>query len=149
MAKKKKLGHGTIVNINAVDFLFLEEVTPAEVTRDVVDVTCLDDTAVDSLDSDPPDYGSVAFQGFYDPGSTEDEAIRTFMTNDDISEREATILVKYRLAGTGTAPAASTWTYKTITYIGRLTKFAPQKVKSKEKMLLSVEMKVNQKPVIA
>jgi hypothetical protein len=105
------------------------------------------DEAADSLDSDPIDYGTVSFSGMYDVDSTEDEAILTFMANDDINEREATIAVSFRKTGTGTPPTASTWTYNVITYTGRLTKFAQQKVSQKDKMMLMVEMKVTKKPV--
>ncbi len=147
MPRKKKLGHGTKVTVNAVAFDFLTEFTPPSISRATTDVTVMDDEAVDSLDSDPPDYGSISLNGLYDVDSVEDEAILTFMLNDDISEREATIAVRYRKTGTGTAPAASTWTYNTITYTGRITKFEQQKVTQKDKMMLVIEMKVTKKPV--
>ena len=147
MAKKKKLGHGTLVLINTVLFPFLSEWTPPERSRELVDVTCMDDEAVDSLDGDPVDFGSIALSGFYDPDSTEDAAIETFFDNDDQVDREATVVVKFRKTGTGTAPTASTWTYNIITYVVRLTKIAQQKVGSKEKMMVNIEGKVIRKPV--
>jgi hypothetical protein len=147
MAKKKKLGHGTLVLVNTVVFPFLSEWTPPERSRDIVDTTCMDDEAADALDGDPPDYGNIAFSGFYDPDSTEDAAIETFFDNDDINDREATIAVKFRKTGTGTPPTASTWTYNIITYVVRLTKIAQQKVGSKEKMMVQIEGKVIRKPV--
>lgn len=148
MAKKKKLGHGTIVLINAVAFEFLSEWNPPERSRGIVDVTCLGDEATDALDEDPPDYGSIGFSGFYDNDDTAgDQAIETFFDNDDIADREATIVVKFRKTGTGTAPAASTWTYNTITYVVRLTKISPEKVGSKDKMMVKIEGKVVRKPV--
>ncbi len=147
MAKKKKLGHGTLVLVNTVVFPFLQEWTPPERSRDTVDTTCMDDEAADAYDSDPPDYGNISFSGFYDPDSTEDAAIESFFDNDDVSEREATIAVKFRKTGTGTAPTASTWTYNIITYVVRLTKIAQQKVGSKEKMMVQIEGKVIRKPV--
>jgi hypothetical protein len=125
----------------------LEEWTPPSITRDVVDVTCMEDEAADAVDADPPNYGSVQLSGFFDPDSAEDQAIQDFMVVDNISNREATIVVKFRKTGSGTPPAASTWTYNTITYTGRLVKFEPQKVKQKEKMMLNIEMKVTKKPV--
>ena len=147
MAKKKKLGHGTLVLINSVNFAFLSEWQPPERSRDIVDVTCMDDEATDAVDSDPPDYGSISFSGFYDNDSTEDVAIETFFDNDDIADREATIVVKFRKTGTGTAPTASTWTYNIITYVVRLNKISPEKVGSKDKMMVKIEGKVIRKPV--
>lgn len=147
MAKKKKLGHGTLVLVNAVLFQFLDEWNPPEQSREIVDTTCMDDEAVDGMDGDPVDYGMISFGGFYDPDSTEDAAIYTFFQNDDSVDREATIAVKFRKTGTGTAPAASTWTYNIITYVVRLTKITPQKVGSKEKMRIQIEGKVIRKPV--
>ena len=147
MAKKKKLGHGTLVTINAVLFAFLSEWTPPERSRDIVDTTTMDDEATDALDGDPPDYGSIGFSGFYDNDSAEDQAIEAFFDLDNIANREATIVVKFRKTGTGIPPAASTWTYNTITYVVRLNKIAPQKVGSKDKMMVNIEGKVVRKPV--
>ena len=147
MAKKKKLGHGTLVLVNGVLFAFLSEWNPPERTRDIVDTTTMDDEAADALDGDPPDYGSIGFSGFYDDDSTEDVAIETFFDNDDIADRESTIVVKFRKTGTGTAPTASTWTYNTITYVVRLNKISPEKVGSKDKRMVKIEGKVVRKPV--
>lgn len=149
MAKKKKLGHGTIVVINGTPFEFLSEWNPPERSRGIVDTTCLGDEATDALDEDPPDYGSIGFSGFYDNDSTDDQAIEAFFDNDDIADREATIVVKFRKTGTGTPPTASTWTYNTITYVVRLTKISPEKVGSKDKMMVKIEGKVVRKPVRA
>ena len=149
MAKKKKLGHGTLVTVNAVLFAFLTEWNPPERSRDIVDTTTMGDEAADALDGDPPDYGSIGFSGFYDPDSTEDQAIENFFDNDDIADREATIVVSFRKTGTGTPPTASTWTYNTITYVVRLNKIGQEKVGSKDKMMVKIEGKVIRKPVRA
>ena len=147
MPKKKKLGAGTRVSINGVVFTFFEEFTPPERTRGLTDVTTMEDAAVDSLDHDPPDYGSLKLVGMYDPDDSNDAAIETFFDNDDISEREATIVVSFRRVGTGTPPAASTWTYNVITYTCRITKIAPSGVKRTEGLKVEVEAKVVAKPV--
>ncbi|XZE36545.1 hypothetical protein SH501x_002124 [Pirellulaceae bacterium SH501] len=149
MPKKKKLGAGTRVSINGVVFEFFEEFTPPERSRGLTDVTTMEDDAVDSLDHDPPDYGSLKLVGMYDPDDAGDKAIEDFFDNDDINEREATIVVSYRRTGTGTAPAASTWTYNTITYTCRINKIAPSGVKRTEGIKVEIEAKVTAKPVRA
>lgn len=147
MPKAKKLGHGTLVTINGTNFAFLSEWNPPERSRDIVDTTCMDDEAADAVDSDPPDFGTISFSGFYDNDSAEDTAIETFFDNDDIADRQATIVVRFRRVGTGTPPAASTWTYNLITYTVRLAKISPEKVSSKDKMMVKIEGKVVRKPV--
>lgn len=147
MPKKKKLGHGSQLSINGSAFGFLTKFKPHGVTREMVDVTTLEDDAVDHLDGDPPDFGSITFEGQWDPDDAGDEAIETFILNDDQSEREATLVVKFRKTGTGTAPAASTWTYNTYTYTGRFSKLERMDVESKGKLMLSGELKVTKKPV--
>ncbi len=149
MAKKIKLGAGSKVSINGTAFEFLDEITLPERTRGLTDVTTMEDLAVDSLDHDPPDYGSIKIAGYYDPDSAEDQAIETFFDNDDISERESTIVVSVRKTGTGTAPAASTWTYNTITYTCRINKIAPSGLKRTEGIKVEIEAKVVAKPVRA
>lgn len=147
MAKKKKLGAGTKVTINGTVFAFFEEWTPPERTRGWTDTTTMEDTAEDGLDHDPPNYGELGIMGFYDPDSAEDKAIEDFFDNDDVNEREATIVVSFRKTGTGTWPAASTWTYNTITYTCRIIKIAPSGVKRTEKLGVEVRAKVVARPV--
>lgn len=147
MAKKIKLGHGSKVSINGVIFQFLDEITLPERTRGLTDVTVMEDEAVNSLDQDPPDFGSIKIAGYYDPDSAEDKAIEDFFDNDDINERESTIVVSIRKTGTGTPPTASTWTYNTITYTCRINKIAPGAVKRTEGIKVEIEAKVVAKPV--
>ena len=147
MPKKKKLGHGATVSINASAFGFLMKFKPHGLAREFVDTTCLDDEVVNGLDSDPIDYGTITGEGMWDPEDTGDQAIETFMANDDISEREGTIVCKFRKVGTGTAPSASTWTYDTYTYTGRFLKLERGEVESKGKLTLSWEFRITAKPV--
>lgn len=147
MAKKKKLGHQTKVLVNATAVGFVLEFERNEVTRELTEVTDLESVAVENLDSDPPDYGSISITCAHDPEDTGDIAIETFYLNDDIDEREATIALKVPASRSGTAPSASTVTYTTITYTGRITSLKDSTVKSRDLLTRVIKMKLNAKPV--
>lgn len=146
MPKRKRLGHGAQVTVNGSAVAMLKSFKPSEWKRDAVDVTCMDDTAMDSLDSDPPDYGEIEFTALWDAEDTDDIAIDTYFVNDDVADRSSTVVLKLRNVGTGTAPTASTWTYTTYTYTGRITSVAPAEVSSKTELARTIKMKVNAKP---
>jgi hypothetical protein len=149
MPKKKRLGHGSTVSINGSAFGMLMKFKPHGVSREFVDTTCLEDTVVNGLDSDPVDYGTITGEGMWDHEDTGDQAIETFIVNDDQSEREGTLVCSFRKTGTGTAPAASTWTYTTYTYTGRFLKLERADVESKGKLTLSWEFRITAAPVKA
>lgn len=149
MAVRRRLGHGSTVTVNAVPVAMLKSFKPSARKRDLVDVTVLDDVAVFNIDSDPPDYGEIEFTALWDAADTDLDAIKAFFDNDDTSERDATVVVSIRNTGTGTAPTASTWTYKTFTYTGRITEIAEQSIESKKELSFMFKMKVNAKPVKA
>lgn len=146
MAVRKKLGHGSLVTVNATAVAKLKMFKPSGRKRDLVDVTCFDDAAVDNLDTDPPDYGEIEFTALWDSADTDTTAIENFFDNDDATERSATVVLSIRNVGTGTAPAASNWTYNTYTYTGRITEITPGNVESKTELSYTFKMKVNAKP---
>lgn len=119
---------------------------PSGRKRDLVDVTCFDDVAVDNLDTDPPDYGEIEFTALWDSADADTTAIENFFDNDDATERSATVVLSIRNVGTGTAPTASTWTYNTYTYTGRFTEITYGNVESKTELSITFKMKVNAKP---
>ncbi len=146
MAVRKKTGHGSTVTINAVAVAKLKMFKPSGRKRDLVEVTCMDDAAVYNLDSDPPDYGEIEFTALWDLADTDTTTLESFFDNDDQSERDATVVFSIRNVGTGTAPTASTWTYNTLTYTGRITEINPAQVESKSELAYTLKMKVNAKP---
>jgi hypothetical protein len=130
MARTKKLGHGCTVSINGTAFAKVRKFKPNKVSRAKTETTTFDDSVEQFLDSDPPNVGEIEFEAVWDPEDTEEAAIDGLVLNDDISERETTIAFKIRKTGTGTYPAASTWTYTTITYTGRIEEVDPVEIDS-------------------
>jgi hypothetical protein len=149
LAVRKKTGHGSLVTVNSVAVAKLKSFKWSGRKRDLVEVTCMDDAAVYNLDSDPPDYGEIEFTALWDMADTDTTAIESFFDNDDQSERDATVVFSVRNVGTGTAPTASTWTYNTYTYTGRITEIVPNPVESKTELSYMFKMKVNAKPTKA
>jgi len=147
MAVRKKTGHGSTVTVNATAVAKLKMFKPSGRKRDLVDVTCMDDVAVFNIDSDPPDYGEIEFTALWDLTDTDTTTLESFFDNDDQSERDATVVFSIRNVGTGTAPAASSWTYNTLTYTGRIVEITPAAVESKKELSYTFKMKVNAKPV--
>lgn len=146
MPVRKKTGHGSLVTVNSTAVARLKMFKWSGRKRDLVEITCMDDAAVFNLDSDPPDYGEVEFTALWDMADTDTTAIENFFDNDDQSERDATVVFSVRNVGTGTAPTASTWTYNTYTYTGRITEITPGNVESKTELSYTFKMKVNARP---
>jgi hypothetical protein len=147
MPKLKKLGHGAQVSINAGSFGLLMECNLPKLSRDFVDTTCAEDEFENGLDADPPRAEDVTIVGMWDHTDAGDLAFETSFLNDDISEREATVVIKLRATGSGTAPAASTWTYTTYTMTGRILSIEKGKISSKEKLTLTIVFRPTAKPV--
>jgi hypothetical protein len=131
MARTKKLGHGCTVSVAGTVFAKVRKFKPNKVSRSKTETTTFDDTVEQFLDSDPPNVGEIEFEAVWDVEDAEEALIDNLMMNDDISERETTVVFKIRKTGTGTPPAASTWTYTTITYTGRIEEIDPVEVDSK------------------
>jgi hypothetical protein len=131
MARSKKLGHGCTVSINGTAFGMVRKFKPNKVMRSKVETTTFDDAVEQFLDSDPPNVGEIEFEAVWDPDDADEATIDNIILNDDISERSATIAFRIRKLGTGTPPAASTWTYTTITYTCRIEEVDPVEVDSK------------------
>jgi hypothetical protein len=147
MPRRKLLGHGTQVSINGSAYGLLKTFKPAESTREAIDVTVMEDEITNFYDADPPTVGVITITGFWDPDDAAEIAIDNFFYNDDLTEREATVALRIRNVGTGTAPAASTWTYTTITYTGRITKLSPAEITQKGEVLRTIELQPTARPV--
>lgn len=131
MPRVKKLGHGCAVSINGTAFAMVRKFKPNNITRSKTETTTFDDVVEQFLDSDPPNVGEIEFEAVWDPADTDEALIDNLMLDDDITTRVATVAFRIRLAGSGTPPAASTWTYTTITYTGRIEEIAPVEIDSK------------------
>jgi hypothetical protein len=138
MPKKKRLGHGVKVKVGSTFVGSVRSFKPADITREMVACTDLEDTADDFLDADPPLVGPITFTAGYDPEDTDDTAIDTLMLNDAIDERETTVEFQYRASSTGTAPTPSTWSYKYLRYTGRLQSISPADTSSKTEWLRTI-----------
>ena len=147
MPRRKLLGHGTQVSINGSSYGLLKTFKPAESMRESVDITTMDDEVTKFYDSDPPTLGVITITGFWDPADADEVAIDNFFYNDTLTEREATVALRIRNVGTGTAPAASTWTYSTITYTGRILKLSPAEITQKGEILRTIELQPTARPV--
>lgn len=131
MARTKKLGHGVQVTINATAFGMVRKFKPNKLMRSKTETTTFDDAVEQFLDSDPINAGEIEFEAVWDVADAEEALIDNLMLDDDIAGRVVTVAFKVRLAGTGTSPAASTWTYTTITYTGRIEEIDPVEIDSK------------------
>jgi hypothetical protein len=148
MPKKKRLGHGIKVKVGTLFVGFVKSFKPADITREMVNVTDMESVAEDFLDSDPPMIGQITCSATWDPDdSTGDGAIETLLLNDAIDEREIDMEFQYRASSTGTPPAASVWTYKYVRYTGRLVSIAPAEVTSKGEMLYTITFQPTALPV--
>jgi hypothetical protein len=147
MPKRRKLGHGIQVLFNGTAVGLLKSFKPGGASRESVNVTVIDDEVEQFLDADPPMIKPITFTTMHDREDAGDIALDTFFYNDDITEREATVALKVRNAGTGTAPAASTWTYTTVTYTGRVTDIEEAEITQKGEILRTITLQPTAKPV--
>ena len=131
MARSKKLGHGCTVSIGGTAFGMVRKFKMAKLSRGKTDTTTFDDSVEMALDNDPINAGEIEFEVVYDPEDAAEATIDNILVNDDVTERETSIVFKIRKTGTGTSPAASTWTYTTITYTCRIYEADPVEVDSK------------------
>lgn len=147
MPRRKLLGHGTQVSINGSAYGLLKTFKPAESMRETVDITTMDDEVTKFYDADPPTIGVITITGFWDPADTDETTIDNLFFNDTLTERETTVALRIRNVGTGTPPAAATWTYTTITYTGRIIKLAPAEITQKGEILRTIEFQPTARPV--
>lgn len=147
MARLKKLGHGCTVSINGTAFGMVRKFKANKVTRTKVETTTFGDEVEQFLDADPPNVGEIEFEAVWDPDDADEATIDNIVLNDDISERSVTCAFRIRKTGTGTPPAASTWTYTTITYTGRIEEVDPVEVDSKTLFARRVKIFLTALPV--
>jgi hypothetical protein len=147
MPRTKKLGHGCTVSINATAFAMVRKFKPHKISRTKTDTTTFDDEVEQFLDSDPPNVGEIEFEAVWDPEDAEEALIDNLIMDDDITGRVVTAVFRIRKVGTGTPPAASTWTYTTITYTGRIEEVDPVEVDSKTLFARRIKIFLTAKPV--
>lgn len=147
MPRTKKLGHGCTVSINATAFAMVRKFKPNNLTRSKTETTTFDDVVEQFLDSDPINAGEIEFEAVWDPADTDEALIDNLMLDDDITGRTVTCAFRIRLTGTGTPPAASTWTFTTITYTGRIEEIAPVEIDSKTMFARRIKIFLTALPV--
>lgn len=133
MPKKKRLGYGTTITIDGGAVGQVISITPGERSRDEVDVTDMDSTAMESLDSDPPNYGSLKVSAHWDPSDAGDKAIDDLFDETDPDDRLVSAVL--------TTPDGSTRTHSV-----RIMKITPSAIAIKDRIVRDIEMKIQAKP---
>ena len=132
MPIKKRLGKGTQVKLGATVLGCLMELEPPGKEREGVDVTCLDDTIEDTLDSDPPKAGTLKFKVAWQPGETNGQLLDTLFDDPDIDDRVGAWSIVWTQY-----TQAVTWAFS-----GRIMKLSPEKVEAKGLISRTVEVKL-------
>lgn len=81
----KNAGHGSQVWAKFDDATYVQvanvkKITPAPWESEEVDITCLDDTAENTQGAQPPNYGELSFDYFWDPSDTNHDLLDTAHT---------------------------------------------------------------------
>lgn len=129
---RKKLGHKGIVKVDGTAIGCIRGFTPAEKSRDEVDVTCLGDSIMEYLDADPPDQGMFKLDVVWEPGDTNSQLLDTLFDDADADDREAAFTIEWAMF----TPLV------TDAFSARILKITPSEVKQKEVIARTVELRL-------
>jgi hypothetical protein len=129
---RKKLGHKGVVKLDGTAIGCIRGFTPAEKSRDEVDVTCFGDAIMEYLDADPPDQGVFKLDVVWEPGDTNSQLIDTLFDDTDPDDREGAFSIEWAMFD----PLV------TDSFSGRILKITPAEVKQKELIARSIELRL-------
>jgi hypothetical protein len=128
----KRLGKGTQVKLGTTVLGCLMEIEPPAKERESVDVTCLDDTVEDYLDSDPPKAGILKFKVAWQPGETNGQLLDTLFDDADMADRVGAFSIVWTQYAN-----AVTWAFS-----GRILKMTPEKIDRKSMVSRTIEVQL-------
>lgn len=128
----KRVGHRTKLYRNAVLIGPVQNLTPNGISFDDVEVTDLESNAVETIPSDPPDFGTVSFDLFFSPNNAAHLSL-------ELAAENRTITDTYTL----TLPFSPT---KSRSFTAWVQSITPNTHEGRTPMMRTVTLRVTSKP---